>query len=193
MVNMNAQAELDKLIDSLRESGKKPKLLLHCCCAPCASYCLEYLNEYFDITALFFNPNIMPKEEYDLRLGAFDKLLTNFPNVKKLVVGGFENEFLKRVSGLEQVKEGGVRCEKCIRFRLEKTAELSDRYDYYATTLTVSPHKNAAYINETGLSLDSSARYLPTDFKKKNGFLRSTELSKQFELYRQNYCGCKFD
>lgn len=192
---MNAQAELDKLIDKLQSEGKRPSLLLHCCCGPCASYCIDYLSEYFSITALFFNPNIMPKQEYELRLEAFNKLLTHYDGVKKVILTGFEDNYTELVKGRENEPEGGERCKRCIEFRLAKTAEVSEGYDYFATTLTVSPHKDAAYINDKGIELSkifNKAEYLPTDFKKKNGFLRSIELSKEYGLYRQNYCGCKF-
>ena len=191
---MNAQKDLDELINRLQSDEKRPSLLLHCCCGPCASYCIDYLHNYFTITALFFNPNIMPKSEYDLRLEAFNALLDNFSDVKKIIVGGFEDEFRLTAKGLEHFPEGGARCQKCIEYRLLKTAEMSDGFDYFATTLTVSPHKNAEFINETGLRLgaETDAKYLPTDFKKKNGFLKSIELSKKFGLYRQNYCGCRF-
>ena len=195
----DAQKNLDKLIESL--NGKKPSLLLHCCCGPCASYCIDYLVPYFDITAYFFNPNIMPQEEYKLRLETFDKLLSYYPSVKRIVVKGGEDKFLSLAKGLEALPENSERCRDCIRMRLYQTAADSAGYDYFATTLTVSPHKDADFINAAGKEIEyefkrenrACAAFLPTDFKKKDGFKKSVELSRKYGLYRQIYCGCIFN
>lgn len=194
----DAQKNLDRLIGGL--NGKRPSLLLHCCCGPCASYCIDYLAPYFDITAYFFNPNIMPKEEYKLRLETFDKLLTHYPTVKRIVADGGQEEFLSCVKGLENLPENSERCKKCLYMRLYQTATVSGGYDYFATTLTVSPHKDADFINAAGRQIENElkrqniecATFLPTDFKKKDGFKKSVELSVRYGLYRQSYCGCRF-
>lgn len=185
---------LNELIKRIDESGEKPTLLLHACCAPCLSAVLEKLEAHFDITVFFYNPNIMPKTEFSLRFDAVNSLLGHYPNVK-LIVGEWDNEnYLSAVSGLEFEAEGGSRCELCFALRLKKTAELAKDFDYFATTLTISPHKNAKLINEIGERMGKTygSKYLPSDFKKENGYLRSIELSKKFNLYRQNYCGCDF-
>jgi len=186
--------ELYKLINQIDESGKKPTLLLHACCAPCATAVLEKLAQHFDITLFYYNPSISPKEEFIRRFDAIKSLLCHYPAIK-LIEGVWENEqYLAEVSGLEKEPEGGERCSVCFLQRLRKTAELACNYDYFATTLTVSPHKNAELINKIGEQEAKvfGSEYLPSDFIKQNGYLRSIELSKQFNLYRQNYCGCKF-
>ncbi len=169
----------------------KPKLLLHCCCAPCSSAVIEKLKEYFDITYLYFNPNIFPKEEYARRRDQFIKL-----GVEVVDLGYDHNEFLKQVKGLENEREGGKRCNVCIAGRMDKAFEYAKihNYDYVTTTLSISPHKNAEFINITGENLEKkhNIKYLYADFKKENGFLRSTQLAKQLHIYRQNYCGCEY-
>lgn len=169
----------------------RPKLLLHCCCAPCSSAVIEKLKEYFDITYLYFNPNIFPKEEYDRRRDQFIKL-----GVEVIDLGYDYNEFLQQVKGLENEREGGLRCNVCIANRMDKAFEYAKTrdFDYVTTTLTISPHKNAEFINLTGENLAKkyNIKYLYADFKKENGFLRSTQLAKQLDIYRQNYCGCEF-
>lgn len=194
---MNYQLELDGI---LRDFGdKRRSLLLHACCAPCSSYVLEYLTEYFDITVLFYNPNIMPAGEYDKRLEALKRLLAVMPcanGVKLMELGRDEESFLTLAKGLEGEPEGGGRCLRCFDLRLGKTAELAAAggFDYFTTTLTISPHKNAEVINETGERLGAKygAHWLPCDFKKRNGYLRSIELCRQYGIYRQSYCGCAF-
>ena len=162
LTKINYQKELDKLIDHLQKEEKVPTLLLHSCCAPCSSYVLEYLAEYFHITVF-----------------CYDK-----------------EKFYEMAKGLEKVKEGGVRCFKCYELRLRETAEIAKEggYDYFTTTLSISPLKNAAKLNEIGLKLaeEYGVSYLTSDFKKKNGYKRSVELSAQYGLYRQDYCGCEF-
>ncbi|MBQ4072968.1 MAG: epoxyqueuosine reductase QueH [Clostridia bacterium] len=191
---MNAQLELDKLISQCKERGITPRLLLHACCAPCASYPLEYLAPYFDITLLYYNPNITERVEYEKRLAELQRLAHEFGF--NVIDGGYDDKlFFERSKGLEKEPERGKRCTECFTTRLQKTAEIaSSDYDYYATTLTLSPLKNATLINQIGLALqkEGKAKYLATDFKKKGGYLRSIELSKKYELYRQNYCGCVF-
>ena len=183
---------MEKVIESF--SGKKPSLLLHACCAPCASACVERLKDNFDITLYFYNPNMDGEEEYSLRRGELEKLKEKF-GVKYIVEPYGSQEFYDCISGLEKEKEGGARCKKCFELRLKKTADKADAdgYDYFATTLTVSPLKNSQVLNQTGdLVKGKKAKYLPTDFKKKGGYLRSIELSNELGLYRQNYCGCEF-
>ena len=189
---MNASLELEKLISTLKKDGKNPSLLLHACCAPCASYCLEYLSGVFDVTLFYYNPNITDEKEYELRLNELRRLAREFD--VRVIDGEYDGKvFFEYSKGLEQEPERGKRCEKCFTLRLQKTKEVAGKnYDYFATTLTLSPLKNAELINAIGVSLESNgeAKYLATDFKKKGGYLRSIELSKQYDLYRQNYCGC---
>ena len=168
MNRRNYQKELDELLTSFSE---KKRLFLHCCCAPCSSYVLEYLHEFFDITVFFYNPNISEASEY-----------------QKL--------FEKMAKGHENDPERGPRCAKCFRLRLEETAKYAKEgtYDYFCTTLSISPHKNADLLMQIGeeLSKNYGVYYLPSDFKKKNGYKRSIELSREYDLYRQDFCGCRF-
>jgi hypothetical protein len=195
----NYQKELDQLIYKLTQENKVPTLLLHSCCAPCSSYVLEYLSEYFKITVLYYNPNISPETEYQYRIAEQQRLIeameTKYP-VSFISYPYSPEDFYGAVRGLEQEPEGGRRCEKCFRVRLEKTAELASRegYDFFTTTLSISPMKNAVLLNEIGekLAEEYGVYYLCSDFKKRNGYLRSVELSKVYELYRQNYCGCVY-
>lgn len=192
---MNAQIELEKLINKLKEEGKRPSLLLHACCAPCASYPLEYLSKSFDVTLFYYNPNITEKTEYEKRLEELRRLSHEFGF--NVIDGVYDGKiFFERSKGLEQEPERGKRCEKCFSLRLSKASEIATSYgfEYFATTLTLSPLKNATLINEIGLSVEKEGgtKYLPTDFKKKGGYLRSIELSNKYNLYRQNYCGCVF-
>lgn len=196
---MNYQKELDKLLDTLTKEGRVPRLLLHSCCAPCSSYVLEYLSNYFEITVFYYNPNIYPETEYTKRILEQQKLIDdmNFKYPVSFVAGEYEKEkFYEMARGLEEVKEGGSRCMKCYELRLRETAEIAKAggYDYFTTTLSISPLKNAAKLNEIGqrLAKEYGVEYLISDFKKKNGYKRSTELSKIYGLYRQDYCGCEF-
>lgn len=177
--------------DEISSFGYKPKLLLHCCCAPCSSAVIEKLKEYFDITYLYFNPNIFPENEYVLRREQFEKL-----GVKVVDIGYEHNKFLDLVKGMENESEGGRRCNVCIAMRMDKAFEYakSHNFDIVTTTLSISPHKNAEFINLTGENLEKKykMKYLHADFKKENGFLRSTQIAKQVNMYRQNYCGCEF-
>ncbi len=195
----NYQKELDRIIEANQKDGKTPTLLLHACCAPCSSYCLEYLSKYFDITVFFYNPNLYPGEEYDKRANEEKKLISALKteNPVKLIVARFnDKEFYDKVKGLEKCREGGERCRRCFELRLEKTAELAKEknFDFFTTTLTIRPLKNAQVLNEVGEEAGEKYKvpHLPSDFKKKGGYKRSIELSKEFDLYRQNYCGCVF-
>ena len=200
----NYQRELDKIIEENQKAGIRPSLLLHSCCAPCSSYCLEYLAEYFDITVLFYNPNLYPEEEYDKRaqeeeklIGRMNEKLSESGREIRLVVSDFDSrEFYEKVKGLESCKEGGERCLKCFELRLEKAAKYAkeNNFDYFTTTLTISPLKNAEALNQTGERAGEkfSVKHLPSDFKKKGGYQRSIVLSREYGLYRQNYCGCVF-
>lgn len=227
---INYQLELDHVIESLQAAGVRKSVLLHSCCGPCSSYVVTYLKEYFDVTVLYYNPNIYPEEEYMHRLSEQARLLKEL-NVPLIEVGYDHDEFLDYVRGYEAEPEGGARCKKCFELRLEKTYELAQKYgfDYICTTLTVSPHKNAMVINAVGQaiisahsynyietesctarpnemnpdtdmentceahsSLSHSIMWLPGDFKKREGYKKSIELSKQYDLYRQEYCGCEF-
>ena len=193
--NMNYQKKLDKLIGKL--AGRKPKLLLHACCAPCSSYVVEYLVKYFDITLFFYNPNITFKEEYDKRAAELKRLVSQMGlgQQVKIIYGSYEPEkFFEMSKGLEHVPEGGERCFRCYELRLRTAAQTASEggFDYFTTTLSISPLKNAGKLNEIGekLSEEYGVSYLFSDFKKKEGYKRSIELSRQYDLYRQNYCGC---
>lgn len=196
---MNYQKELDKLISNLDKEGKVPRLLLHSCCAPCSSYVLEYLSDYFEITVFYYNPNIFPESEYTKRILEQQMLIQDM-NVKhpvSFLAGSYERErFYEIAKGLEHLKEGGDRCFKCYELRLEEAAKIATEgeFDYFTTTLSISPMKNAEKLNEIGNEVGAKygVSYLQSDFKKKNGYKRSIELSKEFGLYRQDYCGCEF-
>jgi predicted adenine nucleotide alpha hydrolase (AANH) superfamily ATPase len=195
-MKINAQKEMDKLIEKL---DNVPTLLIHACCAPCSSYVLEYLSQYFHIIILYYNPNITSVEEYNYRFSEEKRLIDELP-VKypvKLIAGDYNPEsFFDAVKGLEREPEGGKRCEVCFELRLREAAEKCREIgaDYFLTTLTISPLKNAELINSIGekLAEEYGVKYLPSDFKKKNGYKRSIELSREYDLYRQNYCGCVF-
>lgn len=192
----NAQKNMDTLIESLNDV---PTLLIHACCAPCSSYVIEYLSQYFHIIILYYNPNITSAEEYRYRLSEEERLINELP-VKypvKLISGEYNPDvYLKAVKGLEDEPEGGKRCEVCFDLRLREAAKVCKEIgaDYFLTTLTISPLKNAEKINEIGekIAAEYGVKYLPSDFKKKNGYKRSIELSREYDLYRQNYCGCVF-
>lgn len=194
--NENYQCRLDELINNL--SGT-PRLLLHCCCAPCSSYVLEYLSRFFEITCLFYNPNISPAEEYKKRAEELRRLISEQPhkNPVSIIVEKYNpQDFFAAVKGYEQIKEGGERCFRCYRLRLEMAAKYAKEYnfDYFCSTLSISPLKNARKLNDIGEELSEIYKisHLPNDFKKKGGYKRSIELSAEYDLYRQNYCGCVF-
>ncbi len=197
MNKINYQKETDSVIESL--NGTVPTLLLHSCCAPCSSYTLEYLSRYFSITVFYFNPNISPKAEFDKRFAEQKRLIETLPSENKisLICGDYNyDEFLNIARGYESVPEGGERCFRCYRMRLEKTAELAKQngFDYFCTTLSISPLKNSQKINEIGFNVAEKygVKWLPSDFKKREGYKRSIELSREYDLYRQNFCGCVF-
>ena len=201
---MNYQLELDKLIKELQQKQTDaayhvPRLLLHSCCAPCSSYVLEYLSQYFAITVLYYNPNIFPEEEYRKRVAEQKRLIAELPakNPIAFMEGRYQpEEFFAVAKGLEDAPEGGDRCRKCFRLRLEETAKLAAEggYDYFTTTLSISPLKNAQALNEIGQEAAEiyEVTHLPSDFKKRGGYQRSIELSREYELYRQNFCGCVY-
>lgn len=198
MNKRNYQRELEQLISNI-EPGHIPKLLLHACCAPCSSYCLEYLSQYFSITVLFYNPNISPANEYQKRVDEIKRLISELPAQNKisLIEGRYlPEEFYNSVKGLELEPEGGKRCHVCYELRLKEAAITAKKlgFDYFTTTLSISPLKDAEKLNEIGrkLSDEYGVSYLYSDFKKKNGYKRSIELSKEYNLYRQNFCGCVF-
>lgn len=202
MNKRNYQNELDKLIRVQQENGVMPRLLLHSCCAPCSSYCIEYLAQYFEITLLYYNPNISPREEYEKRVLELERLVKEmtakevFPKDRvKMVEGRYEPELFEQMSkGMEQMKEGGSRCYKCYEMRLREAAVYAaeNGFDYFTTTLSISPMKNPVWINEIGekIAAEYDIMHLPSEFKKRGGYLRSIELSREYDLYRQNFCGC---
>lgn len=202
----NYQKELGNILCKLKETNTAPTLLLHSCCAPCSSYCMEYLREYFRITVFYYNPNITEQEEYRKRVREEIRLIEAYNRQAKeqekfmqiaFIEGNYEPScFLEMARGLEDCKEGGERCFRCYALRLKKTAELAKQkgFDYFTTTLTISPLKNAGKLNEIGerLAEEYGVLWLPSDFKKRGGYQRSIELSKEYDLYRQDYCGCVF-
>ena len=198
-MNENYAKILEKELEKITKEKKTPNILLHSCCAPCSSYVIEYLTKYFNITILYYNPNISPIEEYEKRKKEQIKLINTIPTTNKIDILDCDydnNIYEKEIKGLEKEPERGKRCTKCFNLRLKKTAELAsiNKYDYFGTTLTVSPYKNSKLLNEIGtnLSKEYNIKWLYSDFKKNNGYKRSIELSKKYNLYRQNYCGCKY-
>lgn len=199
MNKVNYQKELDKVIDKIQRDGITPTLLLHVCCAPCSSYCLEYLSQYFKIIVFFYNPNISFKEEYDYRLSEEKRLIgeMKFKNPVEIIDSRYDpNEFFGAVKGLENEPEGGRRCLECFRLRLRESCKKAKEIgaDYITTTLTISPLKNAQALNEIGseCAKEYGVSWLFSDFKKREGYKRSIVLSQEYDLYRQNYCGCAF-
>ncbi len=197
MQNQNYQLTLDKTIEDIKKREARPSLLLHACCAPCSSYVLEYLTEFFNITLFFYNPNISPAEEHEFRYAELCRLTKEMPLNSDISVikADYEPErFFEIANGLEALPEGGERCRKCYALRLEKSAEFAKNgnFDYFTTTLSISPHKNAQWLNEigSGLSEKYGVPYLFSDFKKRGGYKRSCELSAKYDLYRQAFCGC---
>ena len=198
MNKINYQNQLDRIIENISPE-KPPRLLLHSCCAPCSSYTLEYLSRYFNITVYYFNPNISPKQEFDKRFEEQKRLISQMPfkNSVTLVEGDYNyDDFLEIAKGLENVPEGGERCFRCYKMRLESTARLAKEqgFDYFCTTLSISPLKNSQKINELGFEIEEKygVKWLPSDFKKREGYKRSIQLSREYSLYRQNFCGCVF-
>ena len=199
LTKINYQKELDKKIEQIVSEKKVPRLFLHSCCAPCSSYVLEYLSQYFEITVYYYNPNIFPAEEYEKRVEEERKLIEamNFVHPVDLIAAPYEPEsFYQIAKGYEKEPEGGERCVRCYELRLREAARLAASlgYDYFTTTLTISPLKRADKLNEIGerLAEEYGVACLPSDFKKRNGYKRSIELSKEYGLYRQDYCGCVY-
>lgn len=211
---INYSKELEKRIDGFQKEGRYPSLLLHACCAPCSSYCLEYLRQYFDITVFYYNPNIMRETEYRKRVEEEKRLIAayneqvksgNFEGMRSdssarlinIIEGDYiVSDFLDVVKGLESCPEGGDRCTKCFELRLEESARIAREkgFEFFTTTLTISPLKDAERLNRIGQDMEEKygVSYLPSDFKKKEGYKRSIELSKMFDLYRQDFCGCEY-
>lgn len=195
MQKVNYGRMLDEKLAELEKSGEKPSLLLHACCAPCSSHTLLFLYEHFDITLYFCNPNIAPQKEFDFRFEELKRLVSELGLDVKIIEEPYDSEpFYQLAKGLEKFPERGERCQKCIAYRLRKSAEKAKETgcDYFTTTLTISPHKDCTFINECGaeISDEYGVAYLFSDFKKHDGYKHSIELSKQYSLYRQNYCGC---
>ena len=197
--NVNYQKQLDKIINRLEQEGRVPRLLLHSCCAPCSSYVLEYLSKYFEITVLYYNPNLYPDSEFAKRSAEQRRLIDEMKTVHPVsfMEGAFDKSvFYQMAAGMESIREGGARCFRCYELRLRKTAETAKAlgFDFFTTTLSISPLKNAQKLNEIGgrLADEYGVAYLMSDFKKKNGYKRSVELSQEYDLYRQDYCGCEF-
>lgn len=195
----NYQKELEAVLEELGKANRVPSLLLHSCCAPCSSYVIEYLSSYFRITVFYYNPNLYPDEEYEKRAEEQMRFIQKFPAKYpvQFLLGGFEKErFYKEIKGYETEKEGGERCFRCYRLRLLESAKAAKQIgaEFFTTTLSISPLKNAQKLNEIGeeLAKEFGVAYLSSDFKKKNGYRRSVELSKEYEMYRQDYCGCIF-
>ena len=194
---MNYQKLLEEEINKIKDNEVKPKLLLHACCGPCSSYVIEYLSKYFDITIYYYNPNTYPETEYLRRLDELNKFIKEFnSNVKVIEENYNPSEFYNSIKGLEHLGERSERCYKCYILRMNKAAIYAKEngYDYFTTTLSISPYKDALWINEIGKNLEEKigVKYLYSDFKKNNGYKRSIELSKEYKLYRQEYCGCVY-
>lgn len=200
---MNFQLKLDQMLEEIQQgqevNGRIPTLLLHSCCAPCSSYVLEYLSRYFQITIFYYNPNISEGEEYRKRVEEQKRLIREMPvkNPVSFLEGNYDpREYYDAVKGLEQLGERSKRCYACYELRMEKAVQTAKEkgYDYFTTTLSISPYKNADWLNEIGQKLEEEygVRYLYADFKKRNGYKRSIELSQQYHLYRQDFCGCEF-
>ena len=195
----NYSKEQDRILQEIEETGKKPTLLLHSCCAPCSSYVMEHLTRYFSIFILYYNPNIEPESEYEKRRAELQRLIASMPlqNEVTLLPCEYDNQAFREISkGLEDVPEGGERCLACFRLRLQRAAEEAKKrgFDYFTTSLSISPLKNAEALNRIGeeIGKELGVAHLPSDFKKKEGYKRSLELSREYDLYRQDYCGCVF-
>lgn len=194
---MNFQKKLEEEIIKIKNNEEKPKLLLHACCGPCSSYVVEYLSNYFEITIYYYNPNTYPKEEYIRRFDELNKFINEFNNKINVIEENYApSEFYNSIKGLEHLGEKSKRCYNCYTLRMKKSAIYAkeNNFDYFTTTLSISPYKNAEWINEIGKVLENEIgiQYLYSDFKKKNGYKRSLELSKEYKLYRQEYCGCVY-
>lgn len=199
MNKINYQKELDKLIIKFNEEGQVPSLLLHSCCAPCSSYCIEYLSQFFYVTVFYYNPNIYPDEEYYHRVKEQQRFIKEFPTKYpvKFIEGDYDkSSFYEIAKGLEKEPEKGKRCHRCYDLRLRRTAAVAKEkgFDFFSTTLTISPMKDSQVLNEIGEAIgkELGVNWLYSDFKKKEGYKRSTEISKEYDMYRQDYCGCVY-
>lgn len=199
MNKINYQTVMESLINEYCGAGEIPRLLLHSCCGPCSSFCIQTLAEYFDVTVFYYNPNIYPPEEYKIRADEQERFIREFPTKYpvKFVEGNFNpTEFYETVKGYEDFPEGNERCFLCYELRLRETAKMAkeENFDFFTTTLSISPLKNADKLNEIGKRLEDeyNIKYLYSDFKKKDGYKKSTEISKQYNMYRQYYCGCVY-
>lgn len=197
MQRRNYQKELEKILETIKDREERPLLLIHSCCAPCSSYVLEYLTEYFNIIDLYYNPNIQDDEEYRYRAGELERLISEMPhrNSISFIEGKYDpDRYRELIRGLEKEPEGGKRCSVCFRMRLYEAAEQAAKLkaDFFTTTLTISPMKDPVLLNSIGEEAGEKygVRFLPSEFRKKGGYLRSIQLSKQYSLYRQDYCGC---
>ena len=192
---MNEYLEFKKLLEQIKESGKRPKLLLHSCCGPCSSYVLNMLKDYFDITIFYYNPNIYPNDEFYKRLNVQKELIRKM-NINIEVIECVEpyDVYLNAVNGYTDLKEGSMRCYKCYEFRIKKLSEYASAngFDYFSTVMSVSPYKSSKWINELGALYQDKAIFLYSNFKKENGYKESIKLSKEYDLYRQDWCGCEF-
>ena len=199
MNKINYQKELDKLIIKFTEEGQVPSLLLHSCCAPCSSYCIEYLSQFFYVTVFYYNPNIYPDEEYYHRVKEQQRFIKEFPTKYpvKFIEGDYDkSSFYEIAKGLEKEPEKGKRCHRCYDLRLRRTAAVAKEkgFDFFSTTLTISPMKDSQVLNEIGASIGTELgiNWLYSDFKKREGYKRSTEISREYDMYRQDYCGCVY-
>lgn len=199
MNKINYQKELDKLIIKFTEEGQVPSLLLHSCCAPCSSYCIEYLSQFFYVTVFYYNPNIYPDEEYYHRVKEQQRFIKEFPTKYpvKFIEGDYDkSSFYEIAKGLEKEPEKGKRCHRCYDLRLRRTAAVAKEkgFDFFSTTLTISPMKDSQVLNEIGASIgkELGINWLYSDFKKREGYKRSTEISREYDMYRQDYCGCVY-
>lgn len=198
MIKINYDLKMQNILDELKKENKKPKLLLHSCCAPCCSTVIELLKEYFDITIFYYNPNITENEEYHKRFEEMVDYIGKREYSIPVEEGRYnpKEDFFEKIKGLEDKKEGGERCYKCYHLRMRETAEKAkaEGYDYFTTALSISPMKNSAWINEIGEDLEKEygIKYLYGDFKKKGRYVESIKISKDYDLYRQDYCGCIF-
>ena len=199
MNKINYQKELDKLISQLEKEGRVPSLLLHSCCGPCSSYCIEYLSQYFNITVFYYNPNIYLDEEYYHRVKEQQRFIDVFPTKYPVhfIEGDYDKDrFYAIAKGLEHEPEKGARCHKCYDLRLRRTAQVAKEkgFDFFSTTLTISPMKDSQVLNEIGIRISEElgVSWLPSDFKKREGYKRSTQLSAEYDMYRQDYCGCVY-
>lgn len=193
----NYAKQLENIINDITSRGEKPSLLLHCCCAPCSTYCIDFLHKHFKITTYFYNPNMDSQEEYNKRLRELKKFLQAKHSDITVLEDGYDNEAFNEIAkGKELCREGGERCLSCYHLRLQRTAIIAKKRncDYFASTLSISPLKNSNKLNQIGQAIAQihNIKHLPNDFKKNNGYAISCQISRQYNLYRQNYCGCKY-